>query len=807
MARHLVRIVCSLMLAAVAPGIATAAHAQSSGPFLTLLFSRTAITAAQHCAEQTAGVARLDTVVAPALRNLGLHITGSLETGSMSDGTMWCGHDNSTLYASWQQAQSLASNFGWSFISHTSTYPTSAGAWAAMSAQQRFDETCGSAQAISAHGLLGANGSMAWPDGYIFPPARSLVEQCFDFSRGYGASGVTSESQATVAPYSEPVEGFSGGACNDPTAACYSAASPLTTLRYASPAALLSQIDALTSSQWLTLQAYVLVTGAMPGQWDCTSPNWEDHWTSDDERYCWNDYLSVVCHLPSSVTVTDPAAVGAAWGRTVPATPSVASLTVTPSNRLALTGEPLSVTAGAIDAIGDSLGDVTSAAAWSISPDGTCQAGLCTPAHPGPHEITASLGSVSATTTIDATSMPVASLGLSVYPLRVTTGRPVDVHVHGLALGLAPLGPITNVADVTLDGHPCPGGICVPLQGSAGLIQASVDGLVADSTITVSPPGNTLGPLNVSPATATVGETLTVQGTDLTSVIGGSLGGVPVTINPVDARDVSITVPPGTLDRSLALTTPASTTYVPVAWALKPSVTGIDHSWVIAGDTVLVHGTGLGQVTAANIGGIPAPILSTTDGQVAVTVPTAASTGPLTLTSPAGVTTAGDLTVVPQIQTVSPNFASAGQTLTVVGTGLADVTSLRFSPGVNVPAHPSADGTTVTAVVPSSALTGLVHAVTANAQAASPSAVLVKLSVTSLAPTNVMIGDQLTLSGSGLPWGSTVVFNGGAESPASWISGSTLTTTVPPGAMSGPVEVVGPAGGRAQAPGVLTVTG
>ena len=46
----------------------------------------------------------------------------------------------------------------------------------------------------------------------------------------------------------------------------------------------------LAPNQWLTLQSYVFVTGDRKGRWRCNARHWQDHWTDDAERYCWNDY-------------------------------------------------------------------------------------------------------------------------------------------------------------------------------------------------------------------------------------------------------------------------------------------------------------------------------------------------------------------------------------------------------------------------------------------------------------------------------------------------------------------------------------
>src|SRR5689334_16249546 len=54
--------------------------ALGTGPFVTLLFSRTEISAADNCVQDDDDIARLDTVVAPYLQSLGMAGTGTLVT-------------------------------------------------------------------------------------------------------------------------------------------------------------------------------------------------------------------------------------------------------------------------------------------------------------------------------------------------------------------------------------------------------------------------------------------------------------------------------------------------------------------------------------------------------------------------------------------------------------------------------------------------------------------------------------------------------------------------------------------------------
>jgi hypothetical protein len=144
--------------------------ALGQGPFVTLLFSRSEISAADNCVEDDTNIARLDTVVAPYLQSLGMAGTGTLVTKRTDDTTRHCTHYNDDLTASWADATNLAQNYGWSFDSHTATYPTLAQIQSFTPAQA-MAQTCGSEQTIAAHGLPGAAGMISYPGSYTKNPA------------------------------------------------------------------------------------------------------------------------------------------------------------------------------------------------------------------------------------------------------------------------------------------------------------------------------------------------------------------------------------------------------------------------------------------------------------------------------------------------------------------------------------------------------------------------------------------------------------------------------------------------------------
>ena len=302
--------------------------ALGQGPFVTLLFSRSEISAADNCVEDDTNIARLDTVVAPYLQSLGMAGTGTLVTQKTGDTTRHCSHYNDDLTASWADATNLAQNYGWSFVSHTATYPTLAQIQN-FTPQQAYDETCGSEQTIAAHGLPGAAGMIAYPGSYTKNPAvvnlqTQYGQTCFDWGRQYDhavhGQNVLSTASTTPPHWVYPVA-VVGGPCNDPTQPCYNV--HVKNGRYTMPTTIINQIHRLKPGMWYIFQAYLLVTGTNPhytsnmNRWDCTSSNPAEHWTNVTVRYCYSDFQQIIQAIAAdpSITVSDPLTIGQDWGR------------------------------------------------------------------------------------------------------------------------------------------------------------------------------------------------------------------------------------------------------------------------------------------------------------------------------------------------------------------------------------------------------------------------------------------------------------------------------------------------------------
>jgi hypothetical protein len=700
------RVLLSVMVASVVVLILPqAAQAETgAGPYLTLLFSRSAVTASSNCVANDTGVARLDTVVAPALSSLGLHPTGSIETGVTKQDSLWCGHYKETQFASWSVAQQLANQYGWSFVSHTSTYRYNETMWYALSPQGIYDETCGSANQITAHGLPGANGSMAWPNGYVYDPAKADVQACFDFSRTFG-NGVTDQATATAPPYNEPARGLDGGACNDASLACYSYTFAHAPYRYRSPVAMSQLLASAQPSQWITLQTYLLVTGSRAGLWDCTSPDWRQHWTYDTERYCWDDYLSIVSSIPAGVTVTDPASVGAAWGRVAPGHLPVASVTLSPATSTIEPGTTQTYTAEGYDSLGHDLGNVTDRTTFTVDDPGSCTANTCGAEAAGTYTVTGTVDGVSGTAELTVAGPPPASIVVTPATSTIGTGATQTYTAEGYDDLGNDLGDVTAQTVFTIDGGgSCTGNTCGATQPGTYMVTGTDGTASATAQLTVVA---TVAITSFSPASGTVGTTVTISGSGFSGASGVTFAGTSASFTIVSPTQITATVPSGATSGPISVTTPNGSATSANSFAVVPKISGFTPTGGTVGTVVTINGSAFTGTTDVRFNGAPSAFTVVSYGVITATVPADAVTGKITVITPSDSASTGtNFQVKPTISGFTPTSGPIGTVVTINGTGFAGAIAVKFQ--ATAASFTIVSGTQLRATVPAGARTGVI---------------------------------------------------------------------------------------------------
>lgn len=279
--------------------------------------------------------------------------------------------------------------------------------------------------------------------------------------------------------------------------------------------------------------------------------------------------------------------------------------------------------------------------------------------------------------------------GVSTFTVEVTDQSTPATEVAKAVLSLdvepAPLAPPSFVSDTP--GTP----EAVGASYSYGFQVAGNP----EPTLTVSsgqlPPGLTLTPDGLLSGTLETAGTYTFQ-------VTASNSRLPDAVSP----ELQITVAPA------------------------PVITSIDPLEGPPGTQVTITGENLQNAFYVNFPGSDATIASDTSTQIVTSVPSAAQSGLITVSTPGGtVQSSTSFTVdpppAPVITSISPLSGAPGDTLTITGTGLAFATDVTFGGGVDLTHFDfsSDTPTTITLPVPSGAQAGPVNVRTSGGTATS----------------------------------------------------------------------------------------
>ncbi len=135
--------------------------------------------------------------------------------------------------------------------------------------------------------------------------------------------------------------------------------------------------------------------------------------------------------------------------------------------------------------------------------------------------------------------------------------------------------------------------------------------------------------------------------------------------------------------------------------------------------TVEILGQGLTGTSGVSFNGIAATYTVVSDTYLTATVPSGATTGTVTVTTPGGALPSNKVyRVVPSIKTFSPSSGTVGTSVVITGVSLTQTTKVTFG-GVAATTFTVNSDTKVTATVPTGAKTGKIAITTAGGTATS----------------------------------------------------------------------------------------
>jgi len=427
-------------------------------------------------------------------------------------------------------------------------------------------------------------------------------------------------------------------------------------------------------------------------------------------------------------------------------------------------------------------------------------------------------GTVTASTVVGAAVPAGASTG----PITVTTpagsatttSNFIDSTVPTITSFNPTVGPTNTL--VTIFGGNFFGTPTVKFNG----IAAAVTVVSTTELMVTSPYGATTGPISVSTSDGsfttssnfitgagpivtsfapTIGTTYTVvtnYGYNLSTATNVTINGAKEYISGYSSTYLQVTVtnasgtgpikvftPQGTFTTSSNFSSAAG----PVIGDFSPTVGG-------PGIYVVIDGLNFSSVTV-KFGGVAATSSIRSATQIIATVPSGASTGPISVTSSAGTfTTSSNFSVTtsaPFIAGLSPGNGVQGTTVTINGANFTNVSSVKFN-GVTGTFTTPTSTTILYATVPPDATSGPVTVTSSSGTGTSSSLFYLQPWITNATASGI-VNSSLVISGINLT-NTTAIVVDGVSYPSFTNSPTQVVATVPANATTGPITLTAPGG-------------
>jgi hypothetical protein len=306
--------------------------------------------------------------------------------------------------------------------------------------------------------------------------------------------------------------------------------------------------------------------------------------------------------------------------------------------------------------------------------------------------------------------------------------------------------------------------------------------------------------LSFTPNAREIGGNVSIRGSLFTGASALSFNGTPQTVyTVVNDTLITTTVPVGATSGTVSVTnvygigtSTSNFTVIPV-----PTLTALSSSIGTRGTSVTITGTGFTWATQVQFNGITAVFTIVNNTTITTTVPLTATTGLVTVTSPAGVaSSSGVYTVVlaPTVTSFTPSTGSSGTTVSISGTNFQFVTNVRFN-GLDA-VYTVNSATLITAIVPNAATTGVITVVNGSGTGTSGTnfTVIQSPTITGFTPTSGGVGTVVAITGTNLTGATVVRFNTTNATTYTVVNAGLINATVPSGATTGIITVITPAG-------------
>jgi hypothetical protein len=436
---------------------------------------------------------------------------------------------------------------------------------------------------------------------------------------------------------------------------------------------------------------------------------------------------------------------------------------------------------------------------------------------------------VSATsfTVNSATSITaVVPAGAGTGRLSVTTPAGTATSINSFAVTLAPTiagfspgsGPVNS--DVIISGTGFIGTTAVAFNGtvapgfrvsSATRITVPVPVGTTSGNIRVTTPAGTAtsaGSFTVladpvvssfSPASGPEATVVVITGANFSGATQVWFNGTPASFVLNSATQLTATVPAGASTGPIGVNTGGNTSFsaLPFTVTVLPTITSFSPGAEKVGQYVFLTGNNFVNVSDISFNGTPVTnFYLNSPTSITTFVPYGASTGPISVTCPAGTgTSATAFTVLPSLPSftsVTPGRGPVGASITIKGRFFANTTAIDFN-GTLAPGFVVTGDTMIVVTVPSGATTGILSVTTSVGTTNYITFTVTVPVIYEIRPAGARVGEGIVIRGNFLDGATSVQLNG-MSLPFTTNIVAELLVTLPAGASSGLLTVDSPSG-------------
>jgi uncharacterized repeat protein (TIGR01451 family) len=305
----------------------------------------------------------------------------------------------------------------------------------------------------------------------------------------------------------------------------------------------------------------------------------------------------------------------------------------------------------------------------------TLQVDITNASSTGPIEVFSPQGNFTTSSNFICTTAPIVS---DFAPALAGAGT--NVVINGLNFTGAKtveFGGVTASFSITADTQisaTVPGGAKtgpIMVTSSSGSFTTSSNFVVATSAPDIT---------SFTPASGVRGTVVTVNGGNFTNLSSVQFNGVTATYSPLTSTTVIYaTVPGGATSGLITVNSSTGTGPSLAIFYLQPWITNATASGIV-NSSLVIDGRNLTNATSVLVNGVSYSPSIDSLTQIVAAVPSNATTGLITITTPGGIfISSNSFVVLPKIFSFSPTIGPAGIVVTITGTSLFDVTNVQFN--------------------------------------------------------------------------------------------------------------------------------